>query len=621
MYRQVDSHRNEKSVKADKFPDHITSLMNKLREEEETRANRSSSVRHRPIADLTLPEQIVPLVYFYNPKLKKLKMTRVYISQKFCINTVLETAYQMLSVEQFATLANCRLVVFDPASERIIRSLENDKDPSLSDIKASSEDTSEFLLEYKGDGQEFEAYEPGGTTWYVYTVNLNGMEMDGPYFVYSHTMANDETLKHSIALRLHLKKEELIVVTTKRYKKAFITCNATPTKDLEEQLQQLVKTQFKDITYLFLNVPNTQSANLEIIGIPANSKTTEQQEQDLTPRSESAPALLPALDTTDGCGEFLATQKENQHSNGVCSSFSASPMNALANHLESNSEDSSLSDGDRTLVENIQSRGTTGGGDSQISSTSHSPQLSSPEDENRQDSINRVNAFYNGYSHSDDMAAQSLPEKPQFFHAIQLAEMDTSVTSSTRNRHTYSDAITDAADDIARKPVVTYKILVDSHMKMSVFKQNVEQLIKVPSSYFQLTKKHDKNLNMWQSLLYFGDGESLNVQLGRELESDEYRSKVYFMRLAELTNEVGSLPFVCEWIFKEATTVAEAKAILISKLQRIDSSKYQTLKTENCRLWLKGGRSPIKIFKNETATLVSDILSSAPMEVSLNIQN
>lgn len=72
MYRQKDKERNENSMKSDEFPEHITKLVEKLKEEEDTRGNRGS-LRHRPITDLRPFDQIKPRVYFYNPQTEKIK--------------------------------------------------------------------------------------------------------------------------------------------------------------------------------------------------------------------------------------------------------------------------------------------------------------------------------------------------------------------------------------------------------------------------------------------------------------------------------------------------------------------------------------------------------------------
>uniref|UniRef100_A0A1A9W4U0 Ubiquitin carboxyl-terminal hydrolase 47 n=1 Tax=Glossina brevipalpis TaxID=37001 RepID=A0A1A9W4U0_9MUSC len=609
MYRQIDPKRNEKVLRADDFPDHIKMLVEKLGHEEELRINRggvgsasSSNARHRPISDLALPEHIKPRVYFYNPELRKLKMTRVYITQKFDLHSVLESAYQMLGVEQFAPLTHCRLVGYDPTAEQIIRSYENASNTMLNEIRHGGDDPIEFLLEYKADGQMFEIYEMNGITWYVFMVNLSTMEMDGPYFVYSQALENNSTLKRSIAMRLNVHEDQLLVATTQRHKKAFAAYDPMPTLELQQHLQQLARSRFKYITYFFLNVPNTDPTNLEIIDIPYGARPDQ-----LTPVGDDGSSLATEIYESKASGDSAQSSNLVHNLDSLGGNILTTPALKFTVGHESNSEDSSLSDGDRTLVENLQNRG---GGDSQISSTSHSPQLSSPEDENRQDSINRVNAFYSAYELNQSEPVID-PQTTQFFSAIKLDVMDKTTLLSNRHHNQYSDL---DYEDAARKQVQSYKILVDSHMKLGVFKKHIERLINVPQKYFQIHHKHDKKLlNMSQSLIYFGEGEVLGVELGKELLPEEHRAKIYFMRLSELNNDTARVTFVCEWIYTDATPVTVAKKTLVAKLQRIDAVKYKTLTPENCRLWLKGGRSPVRMY-TDTETMGSDILSSASME-------
>ncbi|XP_030570000.1 ubiquitin carboxyl-terminal hydrolase 47 isoform X3 [Drosophila novamexicana] len=162
MYRQVDAKRNELVVKCKDFPEHIKSLLPKLHAEEDTRVSRLG--RHITVTDLALPHLYKPRVYFYNPLLKKLKMTRVYLSQSFDVNKVLMSAYDMLNVEQFAPLSRCRLVAYNSSMDTIIQSLENCTDPALTELRSSHNYNLDFLLEYRAEDQQFENYASDGTT-------------------------------------------------------------------------------------------------------------------------------------------------------------------------------------------------------------------------------------------------------------------------------------------------------------------------------------------------------------------------------------------------------------------------------------------------------------------------
>lgn len=282
---------------------------------------------------------------------------------------------------------------------------------------------------------------------------------------------------------------------------------------------------------------------------------------------------------------------------------------------ESHSEDSSLSDGDRTLVESLHNRY---GGDSQISSTSHSPYLSSPEDEayNKANSLKRIHdLFQMAPDHTMETTSISRSNTPQFF----CAEKINAVDPMTIWPRIHTSSTNDPNEELACKPILSYKIIVDSRMKMSTFTRHVESLIGVPSNYFKLHHKYEVIDLMSSTVLFVCMGETLCVELGKVLQPDEDKVKISFMRLSELDNDTGKLPCICEWVCKASMTVGEAKKELIAKLHRIDV-KYKTLNLNNCRLWLKGGRNPIEIMDDDE-TLGTDLRSMASAEVHKAKQN
>lgn len=269
MYRQVDAKRNELVVKCKDFPEHIKSLLPKLHAEEDTRVSRLG--RHITVTDLALPHLYKPRVYFYNPLLKKLKMTRVYLSQSFDVNKVLMSAYDMLNVEQFAPLSRCRLVAYNSSMDTIIQSLENCTDPALTELRSSHNYNLDFLLEYRAEDQQFENYASDGTTWYVFKVDLSTMAMDGPFLVYSAARESSDVLRHSIAVRLHINEQQFLLAAVRgTYRMAFVAYDPQPTSEAQQHLQQLANSQFKYITYFYLNVPNTDATSLEMLGVPSS---------------------------------------------------------------------------------------------------------------------------------------------------------------------------------------------------------------------------------------------------------------------------------------------------------------------------------------------------------------
>lgn len=130
-------------------------------------------------------------------------------------------------------------------------------------------------------------------------------------------------------------------------------------------------------------------------------------------------------------------------------------------HLEpeSNSEDSSLSDGDRTLVGDVSPN---------LSSINNSPacsdqHLSSPEDHTK------TNGYYNGDDDDTDMLDMHrnapICSRQHYFKA-----------------HYYEEPSTMESDE----PMRMLKVLVHNHMIISNLKRALEPFIKVPMEYFKI---------------------------------------------------------------------------------------------------------------------------------------
>lgn len=127
---------------------------------------------------------------------------------------------------------------------------------------------------------------------------------------------------------------------------------------------------------------------------------------------------------------------------------------------ESNSEDSSLSDGDRTLVGDV----------SPMLSTSNSPvcsdqQLSSPEDHSKH------NGYYNGDDDTDMLdIGQQYYFKADYIETLNTMESD--------------------------EPIRRLNVLVHNKMKISELKRNIEPLIKVPMEYFKIFQMGKSNMEI-----------------------------------------------------------------------------------------------------------------------------
>ncbi|XP_055385651.1 ubiquitin carboxyl-terminal hydrolase 47 [Condylostylus longicornis] len=621
MYRQIDGKKNEKCIKVDKFPEHIKKLLEKIKTDEETK-----KVNRNYDSDI-----IRQKVYFFNPILKQMKDAKIYVPRDFDLESALDSAYTALKVSAIASIERCRLVAYDHNLEEIECSFEGREKEEFGEILKTLPADIDFLLEIREPDEEFEKYKSGGVTIKVFVIDLNTNDLDGPYSVRVYENEKLGGLKKRITKKLHINSD--IFISINNYysgEKVYVTKDSTSAIKTEVDFKKFVESNFSSVNCFFITIPVVENENLEVLGIPYS---LEDMKIALTPRQS------PSFDRRDdnGCGSdvvdaVVMNGMQNSYSdlNNFMSNSSTGHgdySNSSANFVSgrcsppqisisqgsstgSNSEDSSLSDGDRTLVE------SNPRGSSQVSSTSHSPQLSSPEDENlisnKLDGFSYTEKFSSRKAKGRQMLNQGISsddeefidfEKHLYFRACNILSVDDLNKNNLPNSNTDTDTEPEKKQTEEKVPR-TLKVFVDKYMKVGSLKIALEPYVNVSAEYFKIIKKQSDPIKNecpknQEDLSVFKDGEQLVIEIGREAKKGERKAKIYFMRRKELNDETGKLPVVCEFIFKLGMLAIEAKKQLVAQLHRIDSKYYETLTLENCRLWEKSGRNPIKILPDD----------------------
>lgn len=162
------------------------------------------------------------------------------------------------------------------------------------------------------------------------------------------------------------------------------------------------------------------------------------------------------------------------------------PTSTAAGEPESNSEDSSLSDGDRTLVDSAPDI-------ADLSSTNNSPacsdtQLSSPEYHNR-----RITDFDCDDDAADATATVTIAKARQYYFKAAYFNEPTVLTSSgsgsssmTSSTSAMISSTLSDTDIPPAKPQRMLKVLVDQCMIMGNLKRALEPFVKVPKEYFKI---------------------------------------------------------------------------------------------------------------------------------------
>lgn len=354
MYRQVDSVRNCSAIKLEEFPEHIKELLQKLKDKEENdKKNRELEAEFLKIK-----------VHFFDPKKQRMTDTKVYMSGDSTLAETLEDAYNRVA-KSFAPLERCRLVGYDSAIDNCEISFEGKEKTEINEILNSLRSHTELLLEIREEGTEFEVYEAGGILTKVFTVDLTTSDIDGPVNIRAMEHGTVLDYKKLIANKLGL-DIETIVLAIRKYStdekildsdhstlsseqitagtKVFVTI-AGKGEDISSKFKKIIG-RFEHIITLHFTLPNTDAETLDKLSIPLYEPNE----------------IIENNYITNGTTATTTVNSNSLHSDGEC-----------------NSEDSSLSDGDRTLVESL----TDGHPSTNNSSACSDLQLSSPEETTR----------------------------------------------------------------------------------------------------------------------------------------------------------------------------------------------------------------------------------------------
>lgn len=570
MYRQNDPRRNCLAMKADEFPAHINDLLKKLNDREENERKQ----RERETDMLKLK------VYYKNRKTQATAETKVFIMSDSTLKETLESAYYKLQVKVGVPMSRCRLVGYENSTDNIECSFEGKDNEKIGTIMDSLKNNTELLLETRGEEEEFEVYEPHGNMTKVYIINLHTLDIDGPMDV--RALDNDTVLayKQKIARKINVGQENLML-SLKQFAadppkflmhdtellkdvgfnngvKVYVGV-LTAFSDCAPNFMKVVE-RFDNLITLYLLLPNNKKDTLETMSIPTYDPL-------LAPVRSGTPTSLDQVDAT----------AFDSNNNSSCNLSKKVPSS------ECNSEDSSLSDSDRTLVDDLS-----------IMSTSNSP-IFSPDDVllNLQKSYFKATFLYDDGSKCSNSGS------------IDSGNEDDAVGSST-----------DGHQKILR-------VLADKDMVIGKLKESLQLYVKVPMDYFKIFRMSSNQTEtectkLSESLTNtFKDAERVSIELGRALRKDEFKCKLYHLNLSEITDDTEKIPFVCEYILRNGAEVGQTKREILAHLVQVDK-KFERLTYERTRLRKKNWKCPTKIYFDDQK-FGDDILLSSTSTASNEI--
>lgn len=315
---------------------------------------------------------------------------------------------------------------------------------------------------------------------------------------------------------------------------------------------------------------------------------------------------IPSLDLNQNLDKLELTNSERgtsspglrispQPSGGMCDGFGD----------QSNSEDSSLSDSDRTLVGDA-----PGECIGMLSSSSNSPadqHMASPSDP-AEDTYN-YEVFGNpaeDNNHSEEMNWDD--EETQDAHKFDSQEL-----LKPQNYYFKVTSVIHQNDASAKDSTVRcVRVLADRRMTMERLKKHLEVFVRVPVEYFKLYKMYGSNEDEWSSLTdslrLLKEGERIVVKLGRVLRKDEYNTKIYHLKLDNEPNN-----FLFDHIIAKGQVVSAVKKEILIQMKK---QHMLDVPYNKCRLRDKSWKKPRKVYLDHQK-FGDDIILTSNMEIYL----
>lgn len=548
MYRQIDSSKNSLPITEEEFPDHIKELVTIIRDSEVGRNSKTDSY------------SAYVKVYFDNPKTRVIKHYKLFLLNDTTLAETLEEAYRVLQVKGIVPIERCRLVAYDRQREWIEKSFEGEENERIDETLRKLKRSSELLLETRDEHEVFEPYLPDGVMTKVYNVNMVSGDVDGPISIRVSKNQTVLDFKEIVARKLVMNAKHVMLglngynegsrLLTNNdaslrdesiidYSKVFVTVNNPEDSEFGNKFKKFVA-RLDHLIGIYFVLPKMDPDTLKKLSIPR-----------LAPKvvSQSATAMM--------------------NGNGT---------DVQMTNTDSNSEDSSLSDNDRTLVDDEVQTQLNG-------------------DINNLHFTNGVTT--NGFKDSDDDDEEEsyLAECRNNDYYFKVAPLE------NHHPNADSDVEGDTSSSSSSDSEKVVKVLIDKRANHGYLKYRLQSYLHVPMEYFKLFKNQTASSQQEITLLKeelnaYNDGDRLSIELGRVLRKGEFKINLYYFNVNDVVDDVDKLPFLCNWIVRNGQQVGQIKRDILAHLATSDS-KYNNLAYERCRLRKKGWKNISKVHTDE----------------------
>lgn len=613
MYRQIDKDRNIDVMAVEEFPDHIKLLLDTMQEQEEK--ERQQREIERSMCKIKL--------FCHHPLQNRMIDLCLKVHKDTTLAEATDTAFKILSLDGVVPVDRCRLVKYDELHDSLECSFEDSDDLPMGELLGGAKSTYKFdlLMEIRPPDKPFQVYTPGGATVKVYRVNTEKEEVEEPITVRGCLTQSVQEFQQQVMevlgiptaspMRMVLVKysNDLRLLTNPlrslkaegfyRSNKVFVECSdlEDAQKPFDESKFCQILDRFEHTISLSIVLPAVSKEILERLGIPSNGDLSSPAEARSSSWHASSDATrgsgdAPPLGTSSYSSPSHNDDSPRSHTYDVddeglgdseCDNAPGCHGNGSGVHSDQ-SEDSSLTDSDRTLI----------GEDSPPPQRTES---SNKEDQpgslsQRRDMVKRMISATGGDQQLVKQMDQNL-EKSDFGAKYEKIPL--------QNRSEYWDETGDV--DVPVEEEVFYfkafpctdtdrnlQVLVDKRITLGCFKKELEPHVGVAVNYFKVFRLYGSNQEfecsrLNENLVSFCDDTKVVVRLGRVLRKGEYNVKIYQLQIAE----PEPAKFLLDWVLCKGMTVLDAKKEILPELA---AKCGLDIPITRCRLRKKSWRTP-----------------------------
>ena len=193
----MDKERNSRFMAPSEFPEHVQTLLQKMKEEEESQ--REVEEKEKNTCRIQL--------YCHHPRRGRLDLP-LKLHKDVTLREATVTAYEEIGDLQGIGIPfdRCRLVRYNEFYDSVECSWDDRIDEPICEILGGIRANYKFdlLLEIIGEGQEFQVYSPGSVSIKVFHIDIETKELQTPFTVRLPVSSTVLELKQTIRCKNNL---------------------------------------------------------------------------------------------------------------------------------------------------------------------------------------------------------------------------------------------------------------------------------------------------------------------------------------------------------------------------------------------------------------------------------